>query len=55
MTLLKPICLITFALGVAILTEYHEFAEWVERESWIAFPMVLLGGLGICLLWGKEN
>jgi hypothetical protein len=45
----------TFSFGIAIVTKYYDFAEWIGKAPWIAFPMIVLGALGIILLWGKED
>lgn len=55
MTIIKAMSTMLFAFGVAIVTKYYDFAEWVGEMPWIAFPMIVFGAIGIGLLWGKED
>lgn len=55
MNFLKLISLMAFSFGMATVTKYYEFAEWIEKEPQIAFLMIVLGASGIVLLWGEET
>ena len=55
MNLLKIWILMLFSIGMAIATKYYAFSPWIEEMTWIALPMIVVGAIGICLLWGKED
>ena len=55
MNILKTFSLCTFAFGTAIIAKYWGFHTWVEANTWIAPPMVVVGAIGICFLFGKGD
>ncbi len=52
--MIRAFCLMMFAFGVAIVVQTMGFHEWVYQNAWIGFPMMLVGGVGICLFLGRD-
>ena len=51
--MIRALCLMIFAFGVAIVVQTLGFNEWVYQHEWIGFPMMLVGGLGLCIYLGR--
>ena len=48
---LKTLLLFAFAFGVAAMTKYYGMAQWIENNTWVALPMMIVGGCGIIIMW----
>ena len=51
----KSLFLFAFAFGVAAMTKYYGMAQWIENNTWVALPMMIVGGVGIIMFWEEEE
>jgi len=44
-----------FAFGTALMVKHYGVAEWLEANTWLCYPMFLIGFVGIVVLWECEQ
>ena len=53
MRIIQAMSLMVFSFGIAIASKYWGFADWVEARPEIAFPMIVIGAVGVVLSFTK--
>ena len=51
----KMMSLMIFSIGIAAMGKYYEFSGWLSSNPWLAFPMIVIGGFGICMLFRGDD
>lgn len=54
MMAIRAAFLMVFSFGIAIMAKYYGFHSWVENNTWIALPMIVIGAVGL-LLFMREG
>lgn len=55
MVFFRALFLFMFAFGVSATTKYYGMAQWIENNTWLALPLMVLGGIGIVLFFRNED
>ena len=53
--IIKTASLMIFAFGIAIVAKYIGFQDWVEANTWIGIPMIVVGSAGIVFIFGNRR
>lgn len=51
----KSLFLYCFAFGVAAMTKHYGMVGWIENNPWVSLPLMIFGGVGILIFFGKED
>lgn len=53
MRMIQASSLMIFSYGIAIAAKYYGFASWIDANPFVAFPMVVIGAVGVVLSFTK--
>ena len=51
----QSLFLFSFAFGVATMTKHYGLAQWIENNPWVSMPLMVVGGIGILIFFGKDD
>ena len=52
---LKTFFLFAFATGFAAMTKYYGMPAWIENNTWVAMPLLMVGAVGMVFFYGEVD